>query len=268
MIENQIIINNTPVQIKEYNDMRVVTLKDIDAVHGRPDGTARKRFNDNKDHFIEGEDFFKVCASEIRTRKIIEISAKAQEDVTFITESGYLMLVKSFTDDLAWNVQRQLVNSYFRVHKIASPTSQLDVLANMATIITGAIDNMKQQEERLKAVEEKQNAQEEQLDKVRDAYEITSYNWRTEAPKTVAKIARATNIPISRVWLETYNALETKAHCTLKTRRENKKQRMLENGCTPTQAKTVCNLDVIAEDAKLKEIYIGILRDMRFKAGV
>ena len=31
-----------------------------------------------------------------------------------VTESGYLMLVKSFTDDLAWQVQRQLVNTYFR----------------------------------------------------------------------------------------------------------------------------------------------------------
>jgi hypothetical protein len=34
-----------------------------------------------------------------------------------VTESGYLMLVKSFTDDLAWDVQRQLVNTYFKVEK-------------------------------------------------------------------------------------------------------------------------------------------------------
>lgn len=27
-------------------------------MHGRPDGTARKRFNDNREHLIEGEDFF------------------------------------------------------------------------------------------------------------------------------------------------------------------------------------------------------------------
>lgn len=264
MIENQIIINSTPVQIKEYNGMRVVTLKDIDTVHGRPDGTARKRFNENKKRFIQGEDYFVRKTDEAAK----EYGVIAPNGLILVTESGYLMLVKSLQDSLAWDVQRQLVNSYFRVQKIASPTSQLDVLANMATIITGAIDNMKQQEARLKAVEDKQNEQEEQLDKVRDAYEITSYNWRTEAYKIVAKIARATNIPISRVWLETYAALESKAHCTLKTRRENKKQRMLENGCTPTQVKAICNLDVIAEDSKLKEIYIGILRDMRFKAGV
>lgn len=42
------------------------------------------------------------------------MNKKQSQDVTLITESGYLMLVKSFTDDLAWQVQRQLVNSYFR----------------------------------------------------------------------------------------------------------------------------------------------------------
>ena len=113
-ITDCVIINTMPLAIKEYNNRRVVTFKDIDALHQRPEGTARKRFNDNKSKFIEGEDYFKVCASEFRTRKIANISPKAQEDITLITESGYLMLVKSLTDDLAWKVQRELVNTYFR----------------------------------------------------------------------------------------------------------------------------------------------------------
>ncbi len=110
-----IMINKYELSMKEYKGQRVVTFKDIDAVHGRPEGTARKRFNDNKKYFIEDVDFFKVCASEIRTHKIMDISNKAHEDFVFVTESGYLMLVKSFTDDLAWEIQRTLVNSYFRV---------------------------------------------------------------------------------------------------------------------------------------------------------
>ena len=113
-ITDCVIINTMPLAIKEYNNRRVVTFKDIDTLHQRPKGTARKRFNDNKSRFIEGEDYFKVCASEFRTRKIANISSKAQEDITLITESGYLMLVKSLTDDLAWKVQRELVNTYFR----------------------------------------------------------------------------------------------------------------------------------------------------------
>lgn len=104
--------------VKEYKGQRVVTFKDIDIVHNRPTGTARKRFNDNKKHFIEGEDYYKICASEIRTHKLIKLSPKAHENMVFITESGYLMLVKSFTDDLAWTVQRELVKNYFRVNEI------------------------------------------------------------------------------------------------------------------------------------------------------
>ena len=110
-------INKTDITVKEYQGKRVVTLKEVDACHGRPDGTAGRNFRTNKQHFIEGTDYFKICPDEIRRHKIMDISAKTREDVTLITESGYLMLVKSFTDDLAWDVQRQLVNSYFRVEQ-------------------------------------------------------------------------------------------------------------------------------------------------------
>ena len=63
-------ICGTALAIKEYLDQRVVTFKDIDAVHERPDGTARKRFNDNKRHFVAGEDYFTVfgIASVFRTQ--------------------------------------------------------------------------------------------------------------------------------------------------------------------------------------------------------
>lgn len=111
-------INQSDISVKEYDGKRVVTLKDIDQCHGRPEGTARKRFNDNKVHFIEGTDFFKISPSEFRTAFGDNTMGKKQSnDITLLTESGYLMLVKSFTDDLAWDVQRQLVNSYFRVEK-------------------------------------------------------------------------------------------------------------------------------------------------------
>ncbi len=118
MQNEMITIENTEMQIKEYNGQRVVTFKDIDAVHQRPAGTARKSFNRNKKHFIEGEDFMKVCVSEIRSHKLFDISNKAKADITLITESGYLLLVKSFTDDLSWKVQRQLVNAYFNVREV------------------------------------------------------------------------------------------------------------------------------------------------------
>lgn len=111
-------INSTDISVKEYRGKRVVTLKEIDQCHCRPDGTARRNFNTNKQHLIEGIDYFIINQpNEIRTLGITRPQGGVSKTVTLITESGYLMLVKSFTDDLAWNVQRQLVNSYFKVEK-------------------------------------------------------------------------------------------------------------------------------------------------------
>ena len=112
-------VNHFIINPKEYNGRRVVTFKDIDLVHGRADGTARYRFRDNKKHFIEGEDYFVVTPQTLENAKMGEIRPSGIESVnvrgtTFLTETGYLMLVKSFTDDLAWSVQRELVNHYFR----------------------------------------------------------------------------------------------------------------------------------------------------------
>lgn len=116
-MENSIRINSSKLPIREYNGQRVVTFKDIDAVHGRVVGTARKRFSDNKNRFIEGIDYFDVQMSEKRTLGF----DVPNRGLTLITESGYLMLAKSFTDDLAWKVQRELVNNYFRDKTPAEP---------------------------------------------------------------------------------------------------------------------------------------------------
>ena len=58
---------------------------------------------------------------------------------TLITESGYLMLVKSFTDDLAWKVQRELVNTYFRVKDVVT------IMGTMARTIPSKMDDMESQ---------------------------------------------------------------------------------------------------------------------------
>ena len=143
-MNNLVKIGNSDLSIKEFNGQRVVTFKDVDSVHERPDGTARKRFNDNRSRFIEGEDFYKICPSEIRTHKIMEISEMAREDVTLLTESGYLMLVKSFTDDLAWEVQRELVKTYFNKKKPMSPVEMMRIQLGMIDDHEGRITDLEQ----------------------------------------------------------------------------------------------------------------------------
>lgn len=108
-------INGRDTLIKEYNGERVLTLKDIDLFHNRPEETAGRNFRKNKKHLIENVDFFFIKPNKNQTDEIRRFGINSPRGGYLITETGYLMLVKSFTDDLAWKVQRQLVNNYFRV---------------------------------------------------------------------------------------------------------------------------------------------------------
>lgn len=108
-------VENTKMQIREYNGQRVVTFKDIDRVHQRSSGMAKKAFNRNKKRFIEGTDYFMLKQGEdskVHEMDFCNITIPTR-GITVLTETGYLMIVKTFTDDLSWSVQRQLVNNYF-----------------------------------------------------------------------------------------------------------------------------------------------------------
>lgn len=129
-MNNQLVkINNTDLSVKEFNGERVVTFKDIDMLHERVEGTAKRNFNENKKHLIENVDYFFVKPADVQKYEI-RTSEINNRGTYLITESGYLMLVKSLQDDLAWKVQRELVNNYFRVKEIvqAKPTCIEDVL--------------------------------------------------------------------------------------------------------------------------------------------
>lgn len=145
------IVQGTELQVKEYKGKRVVTFKDIDLVHHRSEGTARKRFSDNRNRFINGVDFYKVKCSEVSPffGHTIPNGFNPNGDITLITETGYLMLVKSFTDDLAWKVQRELVDTYFKVKSgeviTDEPISVIDTdkLIKCAEIMAGCLESNK-----------------------------------------------------------------------------------------------------------------------------
>ena len=138
-------IQGTPIQIKEYAGQRVVTFKDIDTVHQRTTGTASRNFRANRERFIENVDFYRITEpDELRRLGFSRPQGGVPSDVILITETGYLMLVKSFTDDLAWKVQRELVDSYFRARAEPEEESIQKILDNgVPTVILATNDLIK-----------------------------------------------------------------------------------------------------------------------------
>lgn len=124
-LQEYIKINNTDVGIMTYNGKRVVTFEDIDTLHQRPKGTAKRTFSDHKNKLIEGTDYFifkgqkgRETLIQANCTRYVQLNSSPNFKSYLLTESGYLLLVKPFTDDLSWEIQRQLVNSYFKVQEI------------------------------------------------------------------------------------------------------------------------------------------------------
>lgn len=126
----------TYLLIKEYQKQRVVTFKDVDELHQRPEGTARRNFNENKEYFAEGVDYFYLKGKELKELKArTNFVGPYDSQLVLITQTGYPMLTKSMSDKLSWAVQRELVNNYFSPTKKATnrPKSLNTVLRKNVT---------------------------------------------------------------------------------------------------------------------------------------
>lgn len=112
-----ITIENTEMQIREYDGQRVVTFDDICSVHKCERKRLTKHFERKRKHFLKDEDYYELTRKELNdlTSPNSKIIGNPMIKAYLFTESGYLMIIKCLDDDLAWKVQRQLVNSYFKV---------------------------------------------------------------------------------------------------------------------------------------------------------
>lgn len=112
----------------EFHGQRVVTFSMIDTAHQRPKDTAKRLFSVTALASLMVRTFI-VGASEVEWRCWIfrqgikhtaKMNSPIRGRVTLITESGYLLLTKPFNDDLARQVQRQLVKAYFRCPEVVT----------------------------------------------------------------------------------------------------------------------------------------------------
>lgn len=255
-----ITIGNTQFTAKTLDGKPVLTFRDIDAIHHRPGGTAKRNFNTNRQRFIEGEDFFKITPDEFRTA-IGDMNSRQQNDVYLFTESGYLMIVKSFTDDWAWEVQRKLVKAYFRAKELSvekpKPLSHNEMFALQAQI---NLDS----ERKIKALEERVDDTNRKISSITDVFAAAPTDeerWRDVMNRKVRQMCEEYGLNYHTTIGDMYAELERRAHVNLAIRQKNLRERMRLCGAKYAQREAVSKLVVISQDTKLRYIYEAIVRE-------
>lgn len=104
----------------------------------------------------------------------------------------------------------------------------------------------------------------------KEAIILNRENWRTETRKILLKIVLKypTIGTVDSVYNKLYETLDRRANVKLDTRLKNLKKRMDDAGFSQEYIDEKSKLDVIENDPKLIEIWIGLVKDYCMKVGL
>lgn len=120
----------------------------------------------------------------------------------------------------------------------------------------------RQQAEKLEEVEGR-------MDSIRDVVALSPTQWRKDTSNLINKIALSMGgyEHIRAIREESYKLLEQRMGVALNIRLTNKRKTMALNGICKSKLDKLNQLDVIADDKKLIEGYIAIVKELAIKYG-
>ena len=121
------------------------------------------------------------------------------------------------------------------------------------------------QKEQDKAIEEVNK----RVDDIKDVVALNPQSWREEARKLIVRIAQSMggNEFIRDVNAEVFGLVDERAGVSLATRLTNKRRRMADEGICKSKRDKLNKVDVIADDKKLIEIYLAVVKEMAVQRG-
>ena len=123
-----------------------------------------------------------------------------------------------------------------------------------------------EQKRQAKAIEDTNS----RLDNIGEVISLSPNSWRKDAQHLVSKIAQKLGGVeyIHDVNAEIYKLVDERAGTSLPTRLTNKRRRMADEGACKSKRDKLNKMDVIADDKKLIEIYVAVIKEMCIKYGV
>ena len=257
----------------EVNNQRILTTQQLAEVYETDTNNIKNNFANHKSHFVEGVHYFLLKGEELKAfkREVNNIDLVKTEDMNQVnnidlvdkhapqlylwTERGANRHCKILDTDKAWEQFDNLEETYFRV-KEQRPACIEDVLIQ-------SLQEMKEVKQQIQATNKR-------LDGISDIVALDTHSWREDARRLIVKIAQAIggNEYIKDVNAEVFRLVELRGATRLSIRLTNMRRRMADNGVCKSKRDRLNKVDVIAEDKKLIEIYVAIVKEMAIKYGV
>lgn len=176
-----------------------------------------------------------------------------------LTRKGCDMVANKMTGEKGVLFTAAYVTKFEEMEKqlYQPPKTQLEIMQM-------AINQMVEQEQRLTAVENRTGALEQKQNSITEVLSLNPIEWRKKTTNLLNRMAqqRGGFDSYKDVRAESYQLLEERAKCNLSIRLTNKKQKAALEGLAKSKIDKLNKMDVIADDARLTEIFLAVVKEM------
>lgn len=111
---------------------------------------------------------------------------------------------------------------------------------------------------------------ESRVDNISDIVALNTTDWRKDSQKLIRRMAQNQGgfSAYQDVNSEIYEETERRAGANLKQRLTNKRRRMADEGASKSKRDKLNKLDVIADDKRLLEIYVAVVKEFAIRYGL
>ena len=263
-IQNLCSIQFTGIEGGFGEGKKAMLVKDIAAIHGREVKHINELVNRNLVRFKIDLDVIDLKVAVQDDHNLIgygftKMQIAKSPNLYLLSERGYAKLLKILEDDKAWEIYDQLVDTYFNMR------SELDTsnLSPELQMFNGLFKSLAKQELATKQLELK-------VDSISEIVAVNTVDWRKDTRQLINAVAKTQGgfSAYQEIQSEIYTELERRAGCKLSIRLTNKRNVMAGEGVSKSKRDKLNKVDVIADDKKLVEIYMAIVKEFAIKAGV
>lgn len=268
--------NHNVVEI-QWKGRKVITTAQLAEVYETDANNVQANFGRNQERFKEGVHYFLLKGQELREFKGYltdsQLVAKNAPLLYLWTHRGASRHCKILDTEKAWEQFDNLEEAYFNPQSSIN-MDDLDPDTQLMNLLVRNISKQeleqKRQREEQKRQAEKLEQLDDRIDAIKEVVSLRPNAWRKDTANIINKMALKAGgyDHIKLIRDESYRILEERMHVALNIRLTNKKKTMALNNVCKSKLDKLNILDVIADDPKLIEGYISVIKDMAIKYGI
>jgi len=238
---------------------QTLTSNEVAEMIGTTNGELMKSIRTYIGYLAEGE----IPSGDFFIDSTYKDSNNQERPNYLLTKQGCELVSNKLTGPKGVQFTAKYVSRFNQMEEHIKEQLDTSNLSPELQFMNSVVQSLAKQERDTKRIENK-------VDSITEIVALNSTDWRKDSRTLISKMAKAQGgyEAYREVQADIYQELDRRAGSSLKTRVTNKRRRMADEGASKSKRDKLSKLDVIAEDKRLLEIYLAIVKEFAVKYGV